>query len=35
VRDALERSTAIRARFLAMGISQQATQAFTEGKPNR
>jgi len=32
VRDALERSTAIRARFLAMGISQQATQAFTEGQ---
>src|ERR1035437_8500862 len=31
VRDALERSTAIRARFLALGISQQATQAFTEG----
>jgi tetratricopeptide (TPR) repeat protein len=30
VREALERSTAIRARFLAMGISQQATQAFTE-----
>lgn len=30
VRAALERSTAIRARFLAMGISQQATQAFTE-----
>jgi tetratricopeptide (TPR) repeat protein len=30
-RDALERSTAIRARFLAMGLSQQATQAFTEG----
>jgi tetratricopeptide (TPR) repeat protein len=30
VRDALERSTAIRARFLALGISQQATQAFTE-----
>ena len=32
VRDALERSTAIRARFLAMGISQQAGQAFTEGR---
>ncbi len=32
VRDALERSSAIRARFLAMGISQQATQAFTEGQ---
>src|ERR1035437_9189864 len=32
VRDALERSTAIRARFLAFGISQQATQAFTEGQ---
>ena len=31
-RDALERSTAIRARFLALGISQQATQAFTEGQ---
>src|ERR1019366_8575023 len=31
VRDALDRSTSIRARFLAMGISQQATQAFTEG----
>jgi tetratricopeptide (TPR) repeat protein len=31
VRDALERSAAIRARFLAMGISQQATQAFIEG----
>ena len=31
VRDALERSTAIRARFLALGLSQQATQAFTEG----
>ena len=30
VREALERSTAIRARFLAMGISQQAIQAFTE-----
>ena len=30
VREALERSTAIRARFHAMGISQQATQAFTE-----
>src|ERR1035437_2287212 len=32
VRDALERSTAIRARFLAFGISQQATQPFTEGQ---
>ena len=31
-RDALERSTAIRARFLALGISQQATLAFTEGQ---
>jgi len=31
-RDALERSTAIRVRFLALGISQQATQAFTEGQ---
>ena len=30
VREALNRSTAIRARFLAMGISQQAIQAFTE-----
>ena len=30
VRALLERSTAIRARFLAMGISQQATEAFTE-----
>jgi tetratricopeptide (TPR) repeat protein len=30
VREALERSAAIRARFLAMGISQQAVQAFTE-----
>jgi tetratricopeptide (TPR) repeat protein len=29
-REALERSTAIRARFLAMGISQQAIEAFTE-----
>ena len=29
-RDALERSTAIRARFHAMGLSQQATQAFSE-----
>jgi tetratricopeptide (TPR) repeat protein len=29
-REALERSTAIRARFHAMGLSQQATQAFTE-----
>jgi tetratricopeptide (TPR) repeat protein len=35
VRDALERSTAIRARFLAMGISQQATQAFTEGQTEK
>ncbi len=34
-RDALERSSAIRARFLAMGISQQATQAFTEGHPDQ
>ena len=31
-RDALKRSTAIRARFLALGIAQQATQAFTEGQ---
>src|SRR5215471_19283274 len=29
-REALERSTAIRARFYALGLSQQATQAFTE-----
>src|SRR5260370_38103590 len=29
-REALERSAAIRARFLAMGISQQAVQACTE-----
>src|SRR5262249_28654202 len=29
-RDALERSTAVRARFHAMGLSQQATEAFTE-----
>jgi tetratricopeptide (TPR) repeat protein len=29
-RDFLERSTALRARFHAMGLSQQATQAFTE-----
>ena len=29
-REALERSTAVRARFHAMGLSQQATQAFTE-----
>ena len=28
---ALERSTAIRGRFLAMGFSQQATEAFVEG----
>jgi tetratricopeptide (TPR) repeat protein len=28
--EALERSTAVRARFHAMGLSQQATQAFTE-----
>jgi tetratricopeptide (TPR) repeat protein len=34
-RDVLERSSAIRARFLAMGISQQATQAFTEGHPDQ
>jgi tetratricopeptide (TPR) repeat protein len=27
---ALERSTAVRARFYAMGLSQQATQAFSE-----
>ena len=30
VKEALERSTAIRAYFHAMGISQQATQAFSE-----
>jgi tetratricopeptide (TPR) repeat protein len=30
VREALERSTAIRAYFHAMGLSQQATQAFSE-----
>jgi tetratricopeptide (TPR) repeat protein len=35
VREAFERSTAIRARFLAMGISQQATQAFTEGQTDQ
>jgi tetratricopeptide (TPR) repeat protein len=29
-RAALERSTAVRARFHAMGLSQQATEAFTE-----
>ena len=29
-RDALERSTAVRARFHAMGLSQQATEAFVE-----
>lgn len=32
VREILERSTAIRARFLAFGISEQATQAFAEGQ---
>jgi len=32
VDEALERSTAIRARFLAMGLSEQATQAFDEGR---
>ena len=31
VHDALERSTAIRAYFHALGFSQQATQAITEG----
>jgi tetratricopeptide (TPR) repeat protein len=31
VHEALERSTAIRANFHALGLSQQATQAFTEG----
>ncbi len=35
VRDALERSAAIRSRFLALGISQQATQAFTEGQTDQ
>ncbi len=35
VRETLERSTAIRARFLAMGISQQATQAYTEEQPEQ
>jgi tetratricopeptide (TPR) repeat protein len=35
VNAALERSTAIRARFLAMGLSQQATEAFTEGHPDQ
>ena len=35
VHEALERSTAIRANFHALGISQQATQAFTEGHANR
>jgi tetratricopeptide (TPR) repeat protein len=34
VHEALERSTAIRARFHALGISQQATEAFTEGHAN-
>ncbi len=34
VHEALERSTAIRANFHALGISQQATQAFTEGHAN-
>ena len=29
-REALDRSTAVRARFHAMGLSQQATQAFSE-----
>lgn len=32
VHEILERSTAIRARFLAFGISQQATAAFAEGQ---
>src|SRR4029077_9000146 len=31
VHEALERSVAIRANFHALGISQQATQAFVEG----
>jgi tetratricopeptide (TPR) repeat protein len=35
VHGALERSTAIRARFLALGLSQQATQAFTEGQTDQ
>ncbi len=35
VRETLERSTAIRARFLAMGISQQATLAYTEEQPEQ
>jgi tetratricopeptide (TPR) repeat protein len=35
VRETLERSTAIRARFLAMGISQQAIQAYTEEQPEQ
>jgi len=34
VHEALERSTAIRANFHGLGISQQATQAFTEGHAN-
>ncbi len=32
-RDMLARSSAIRARFHALGISQQATEAFAEGSP--
>ena len=32
---ALARSTAIRGRFLAMGLSQQATEAFVEGKKDQ
>jgi tetratricopeptide (TPR) repeat protein len=35
VREAFERSTAIRARFLALGLSQQATEAFTEGQTDQ
>jgi hypothetical protein len=35
VREILERSSAIRTRFLAMGISQQATQAFAEKHPDQ
>ena len=35
VREALERSTAIRAHFHGLGISRQATQAFTEGHANQ
>ena len=34
VHEALDRSLAIRANFHALGISQQATQAFVEGHPD-